>query len=96
MSPNINALLMKTDAIVGEVGPGASLSRAETIILRLFVYEGLTAMQISERLNRSVKTVSRHKRSVQEKLGLQTDQKLLEYGHRSPAPVTHGILKCDG
>ena len=92
LSPNVNALLVKADAIADEAGPGASLSRAETIILRLFAYEGLTAMQISERLNRSVKTVSRHKRSAQEKLGLHTDQKLLEYCHRNALlPGAHDV-----
>lgn len=57
----------------------SKLTEAEIEVLRLFAYEGLTSQQISERLNRSRKTISRHKRSAQAKLGLNTNQELIEY-----------------
>ncbi|WP_158628757.1 response regulator transcription factor [Dyella choica] len=55
------------------------LTVAETEVLRLFACESLSAQQIAARLHRSHKTVSRHKRSVQAKLGLETNQELLDY-----------------
>ena len=57
----------------------AALTRAETEVLRLFAYDGLTSQQISQRLKRSRKTISRHKCSALAKLGLSTDQELLDY-----------------
>jgi two-component system capsular synthesis response regulator RcsB len=57
----------------------AALTVAELEVLRLFAYEGLTSCEISARLGRSRKTVSHHKRSVQAKLGLMTDQELINY-----------------
>ncbi|WP_198351912.1 LuxR C-terminal-related transcriptional regulator [Burkholderia ubonensis] len=58
---------------------GAShLSPREAEILLLFV-TGLSAAEVAERLKRSVKTVSRHKRSGMEKLGVSTDYELFDY-----------------
>jgi len=57
----------------------AALTRAEIEVLRLFAHDGLTSQQIAERLNRSRKTISRHKCSALAKLGLSTDQELLDY-----------------
>jgi two-component system capsular synthesis response regulator RcsB len=56
-----------------------SLTLAEMEVLRLFAYEGLSVQQIAARLHRSYKTISRHKRSAQAKLGLKTNQELLDY-----------------
>jgi len=56
-----------------------TLTPAEMEILRLFVNEGLSSQQIAERLHRSRKTISRHKRSAQAKLGLHTNQQLVDY-----------------
>jgi len=81
VSPSLRTLL--TSREVGAVRGGESkLTEAEIEVLRLFAYEGLTSQQISERLNRSRKTISRHKRSAQVKLGLPTNQELLEYCRR--------------
>lgn len=81
ISPSLRNLLT-----IREVNPKRSaasrLTQAEIEVLRLFAYEGLTSQQISEKLNRSRKTVSRHKRSAQAKLGLATNQELLEYCRR--------------
>jgi two-component system capsular synthesis response regulator RcsB len=68
----------------------SKLTEAEIEVLRLFAYEGLTSQQISERLNRSRKTISRHKRSAQAKLGLATNQELLEYCRRVDLSINAG------
>ncbi|KVK99022.1 LuxR C-terminal-related transcriptional regulator [Burkholderia ubonensis] len=54
------------------------LSPREVEVLQLFVM-GLSASEVAERLKRSVKTVSRHKRSGMEKLGVSTDYELFSY-----------------
>lgn len=78
VSPSLRTLLTSRE-LHGEQEAAARLTEAEMEVLRLFAYEGLTSQQISERLNRSRKTISRHKRSAQTKLGLSTNQELLEY-----------------
>lgn len=79
LSPGLESLLANASIVGSRVGRDVALTTAEMEILRLFAYDGLTASQISERLNRSVKTISRHKRNAQQKLGLATNQELLEY-----------------
>ncbi len=72
--------LLENMSLVGErVGHEASLTTAELEVIRLFAAHGLTASQIAQRLNRSVKTVSAHKRRAQHKLGLSTNKELFEY-----------------
>jgi two-component system capsular synthesis response regulator RcsB len=83
ISPGIERLLASVDIIGSKVGAAPRITKAEMEVLRLFVMERLTPKQISERLNRSVKTTSRHKRSVMEKMGLRTTQELLEFCQRS-------------
>ncbi|KWB79369.1 LuxR C-terminal-related transcriptional regulator [Burkholderia ubonensis] len=65
-----------------ESAPGlrevSHLSPREIEILLLFVM-GLSASEVAQRLTRSVKTVSRHKRSGMEKLGVSTDYELFNY-----------------
>ena len=56
-----------------------ALSIREVEVVRL-LYQGLSGRQIAERLNRSEKTVSRHKRTAMQKLGLVHDSGLIEYG----------------
>ncbi|NID04700.1 response regulator transcription factor [Luteibacter jiangsuensis] len=78
VSRNLRTLLLENEvAMKGKDTP--KLTDAEIEVLRLFAYDGLTSQQISERLNRSRKTISRHKRSAQAKLGLNTNQELLDY-----------------
>lgn len=79
-SPGVRELIEDADIHSGG-GENASqrLSKTEVEIVRLFVNEGLTSKQISERVNRSAKTISRHKRNAQMKLGTPTDQELIEY-----------------
>lgn len=81
ISPSLRVLLTSLE-VNGDQGSTVKLTEAEMEVLRLFAYEGLTSQQISERLNRSRKTISRHKRSAQTKLGLSTNQELLEYCRR--------------
>jgi two-component system, NarL family, captular synthesis response regulator RcsB len=81
VSPSLRSLLTSRE-VDAQRGGESKLTQAEIEVLRLFAYEGLTSQQISERLNRSRKTISRHKRSAQAKLGLATNQELLEYCRR--------------
>jgi two-component system capsular synthesis response regulator RcsB len=78
ISRSLRTLLVSHEVAIKEQDT-PKLTRAEIEVLRLFAYEGLTSQQISERLRRSRKTVSRHKRSAQAKLGLETNQELMEY-----------------
>jgi two-component system, NarL family, captular synthesis response regulator RcsB len=81
LSRSLRTLLVSHEVAIKEQDT-PKLTRAEIEVLRLFAYEGLTSQQISERLRRSRKTVSRHKRSAQAKLGLATNQELMEYCRR--------------
>jgi two-component system capsular synthesis response regulator RcsB len=81
ISRSLRSLLVSHEVAIKEQET-PKLTQAEIEVLRLFAYEGLTSQQISERLSRSRKTVSRHKRSAQAKLGLSTNQELIEYCRR--------------
>lgn len=56
----------------------ASLSEREFAILQM-IGSGIGTREISERLNRSVKTIEAHRANIKEKLGLKTGQELLRY-----------------
>lgn len=56
----------------------ASLSEREFAILHM-IGSGMGTREISERLNRSVKTIEAHRANIKEKLGLKTGQELLRY-----------------
>jgi len=79
VSPGVEALMARMNLVGARVGREAALTTAEMEVIRLFAADGLTAAQIAERLNRSVKTISAHKVRAQHKLGLSTNQELLEY-----------------
>jgi two-component system capsular synthesis response regulator RcsB len=79
LSPGLELLLASASIVGPHVGREVALTTSELEVIRLFAYDGLTATQISQRLNRSPKTVSRHKVNAQRKLGLSTNQELLEY-----------------
>ncbi|RDU96938.1 response regulator [Trinickia dinghuensis] len=79
MSPGVEALLARMSLVGARMGKEAALTAAELDVVRLFAHEKLSAGQIAERLNRSVKTISAHKMRAQHKLGLSTSQELLEY-----------------
>ena len=72
LSPRYRHLLL-------EAGEACSpLSPKEQEVLRL-VGDGLSGRDIALRLNRSEKTISRHKRSAMLKLGLKHDRALIDY-----------------
>ncbi|TCV92048.1 LuxR family two component transcriptional regulator [Luteibacter rhizovicinus] len=54
------------------------LSAREIEVVRMYV-GGMSISQIADRLNRSVKTVSRQKRDAMRKLGVDHDSRLSEY-----------------
>jgi two-component system capsular synthesis response regulator RcsB len=76
MSPSIGN---KLDTLARDTPTDAALSLREVEVVRL-LSQGLSGRQIAERLNRSEKTVSRHKRTAMQKLGLVHDSGLIEYG----------------
>lgn len=55
------------------------LSRREKEVLMLFI-SGMTVSEIARKLYRSIKTVSTHKISVMNKLGIRKDVDLIRYG----------------
>ncbi|MBJ9965619.1 response regulator [Burkholderia seminalis] len=73
---------LQTDALCRDAESGveaaASLSPREFEVIRLFV-RGLSVRDIALQLNRSGKTVSTQKVSAMRKLGVDTDQALIEY-----------------
>ena len=79
VSPGVEALLANRSLVGTRIGKEATLTAAELDVVRLFADEKLTAGQIAQRLNRSVKTISAHKMRAQHKLGLSSSQELLEY-----------------
>lgn len=79
LSPGLESMLASASIVGSKVGKEVTLTTAELEVIRLFAYGGLTPNQISQRLNRSVKTISRHKMNAQRKLGVGTNQELLEY-----------------
>ena len=60
--------------------PKPILSRRETEVIRMFV-QGRSITEIANLTHKSVKTVSRQKRSAMAKLGLSSDGQLFEYAH---------------
>jgi two-component system, NarL family, captular synthesis response regulator RcsB len=79
LSPGLESLLASASIVGPSVGRRIELTKAELEIIRLYACDGFTPTQISQRLNRSPKTVSRHKMNAQRKLGLLTSQELIEY-----------------
>jgi two-component system capsular synthesis response regulator RcsB len=63
---------------IAETAKATPLSAREIEVVRLYV-GGMTITLIAERLNRSIKTVSRQKRDAMRKLGIDHDSRLSEY-----------------
>jgi two-component system capsular synthesis response regulator RcsB len=78
-SPSIQLMLRDVGIPENHLGQEVSLTRSELEVVRMFAYEGLPILEIAERLHRSPKTISKHKRNAQEKLGLMTNQELLDF-----------------
>lgn len=71
----------------GDVQEVEALSKRESEVLRMFA-EGLSVMQIAERVGRSRKTISTQKIAAMRKLGLQRDAEIFEYA------LTHGLVQA--
>ncbi|HEY1609007.1 MAG TPA: response regulator [Paraburkholderia sp.] len=78
MSPQVRDALESLRINSGGRSDEVMLSRRELEVVRLFV-SGLTIKEISERLNRSIKTISTQKNSAMRKLGLERDSELFQY-----------------
>jgi two-component system capsular synthesis response regulator RcsB len=78
MSPQVRVALESLRINSGGKGDEVILSRRELEVVRLFV-SGLTIKEISERLNRSIKTISTQKNTAMRKLGLERDSELFQY-----------------
>lgn len=71
----------------GDVQEVEALSKRESEVLRMFA-EGLSVMQIAQRVGRSRKTISTQKIAAMRKLGLQRDAEIFEYA------LTHGLVQA--
>ena len=80
-------------ALAGRFGATGreSTARPETLVARLtprereileFIGKGLSAAEVAFELERSVKTVEAHKANLREKLGLHSNQRLLQFAAR--------------
>lgn len=78
MSPQVRDALESLRINGGGKSDEVILSNRELEVVRLFV-SGLTIKEISERLNRSIKTISTQKNSAMRKLGLERDSELFQY-----------------
>lgn len=76
LSPMMRASVIADDTMAD--GSALRLSPREAEVLRLFA-SGLSAAEVSDRLQRSRKTISRHKRSGMARLGITTDCALFQY-----------------
>lgn len=75
LSPEIERLLAQAPEPRVE---GSSLSKRESEVLRMFA-EGLSVIEIAERIKRSRKTVSTQKIAAMRKLGLESDADVFRY-----------------
>jgi two-component system, NarL family, captular synthesis response regulator RcsB len=78
MSPSVKASLETLRINAGGKTDEVMLSKRELEVVRLFV-GGMTIKEISERLNRSIKTISTQKNTAMRKLGLERDSELFQY-----------------
>jgi len=78
MSPSVRASLDTLRANASGKSGAVMLSRRELEVVRLFV-SGMTITEISEQLNRSIKTISTQKNTAIRKLGLERDSELFRY-----------------
>ncbi|WP_440975019.1 response regulator [Pseudoxanthomonas winnipegensis] len=70
-----------------DVQQAQALSKRESEVLRMFA-EGLSVMQIADRVGRSRKTISTQKVAAMRKLGLQRDAEIFEYA------LSHGLVQA--
>ncbi|NIE69109.1 response regulator [Burkholderia sp. Ax-1719] len=78
MSPQVKVALESLRINSGGKHDEVILSKRELEVVRLFV-SGMTIKEISEKLNRSIKTISTQKNTAMRKLGLDRDSELFQY-----------------
>ncbi|CAG9235466.1 DNA-binding response regulator [Paraburkholderia tropica] len=78
MSPQVRVALDSLRMNSGGKSEEVILSKRELEVVRLFV-SGMTIKEISEKLNRSIKTISTQKNTAMRKLGLDRDSELFQY-----------------
>jgi len=78
MSPQVKIALESLRMNNGGKNEEVILSKRELEVVRLFV-SGMTIKEISEKLNRSIKTISTQKNTAMRKLGLDRDSELFQY-----------------
>jgi two-component system, NarL family, captular synthesis response regulator RcsB len=78
MSPQVKLALESLRINSGGKHDEVILSKRELEVVRLFV-SGMTIKEISEKLNRSIKTISTQKNTAMRKLGLDRDSELFQY-----------------
>ncbi|CAB3805512.1 response regulator transcription factor [Paraburkholderia fynbosensis] len=78
MSPSVKAVLDTLRMNSGGKSDDVMLSKRELEVVRLFV-SGMTIKEISEQLNRSIKTISTQKNAAMRKLGIDRDSELFQY-----------------
>jgi two-component system, NarL family, captular synthesis response regulator RcsB len=78
MSPQVKLALESLRLNSGGKTDEVILSKRELEVVRLFV-SGMTIKEISEKLNRSIKTISTQKNTAMRKLGLDRDSELFQY-----------------
>jgi len=78
MSPQVKVALDQLRINAGGKTDEVILSKRELEVVRLFV-SGMTIKEISEKLNRSIKTISTRKNTAMRKLGLDRDSELFQY-----------------
>lgn len=78
MSPQVKIALESLRINSGGKSEEVILSKRELEVVRLFV-SGMTIKEISEKLNRSIKTISTQKNTAMRKLGLDRDSELFQY-----------------
>lgn len=86
ISPEIGRLIVLADA-PAELEHAKVLSKRESEVLRMFA-EGLSVLEIAERVGRSRKTISTQKMAAMRKLGLKRDGEMFDYA------LTHGLVQA--
>jgi two-component system, NarL family, captular synthesis response regulator RcsB len=95
MSPSVKAALDALRMNSGGKTDGVMLSRRELEVVRLFV-SGMMIKEISEQLNRSIKTISTQKNAAMRKLGIDRDSELFQYAQSNGLLNLSSHLVGDG
>jgi two-component system, NarL family, captular synthesis response regulator RcsB len=89
LSPAVRRAFRDMDRVDAEDGPSRQLTPREVDVLRAYA-RGLSLAEVGQLMTRSIKTISRQKRSAMAKLGLRNDAQLYQY----LANVRSGLIEC--